>query len=334
MNKKNFSLKTIGIEITWNCNQRCSYCYLACSNLKNKPDFEMNLKTFKQTLDKIWDSGIREVYLIGGEPTVHSKFEKIVAILLKYKWKKIGLCTNGVGISTETQKLIKESFDYVSVSIRGDSTTTAKITSLLNSFNETIEFLKYLSENKRNQIYIGLDLLPQYLKQFKSIMRLLERKEILFDKIEIHRIAPIGKAQDKNVLSIEQYRNLLAEIDNVFEGRNSEIAFEDALPLCLFEEKYWKYINTCRCGIDKIWIDPYGNVRRCACSLGIIGNVIESSLEDVWNCKKLLKFRSFDWVSTECKKCSVFDKCHGGCPSSRGVVYYKSDRFSDYFKAL
>jgi len=334
MNKENFKLKSVGIEITWNCNKRCSYCYLACSNQKNTSQNEMSVSTFKQIIEKIWTSGVREVYLIGGEPTVHSDFSQLVKIMNGYKWEKTGICTNGVGISSANQKLIKQVFDYVSVSIRGNSDTTTKVTSVQTSFQETINFLKFLSENKTNQIIISLDLLPQYFTQFNEIIDLLEQNNIKFDNLAIHRIAPIGSASDKDVLTPDQYRKLLKKIDIVSTKKGYQIEFEDALPLCLLEKKYWKYINTCRCGIDKVWVDTKGNVRRCACSYGNVGNVIKTSLQNVWNSDNLKKFRSFDWVSPECKKCGVFDKCRGGCASSKGVEFFDLDRFSDYFKAL
>ena len=283
MQTETYLLKSVGIEITWNCNQRCSYCYLACNSQENTLNHEMNLSDFEQILIKIWESGVREVYLIGGEPTVHSEFAQLIRLLQRYKWERTGICTNGVGISVDIQNLIKEYFDYVSVSVRGNRKTTNIITSVSVSFQDTFNFLKFLSKNKRNQILIGLDLLPQYFSQFNEVIQLLEDNHVIFDGIEIHRIAPVGGAKNADVLTPDQYGDLLIMVDKVCSQKGYHIGFEDALPLCLFDEKYWKYINTCRCGIDKIWIDPMGNARRCACSYGNIDNMFKSSLSDIWN---------------------------------------------------
>ncbi|MFA6973821.1 MAG: radical SAM protein [Parcubacteria group bacterium] len=330
---KKFKLQSVGIEVTWNCNQQCSYCYLACDKNANSAKKNMTAGLFEEILDKIWDAGIRDVYLIGGEPTLHHEFGEIVQVVGSYKWKRKGICTNGVGLSSETIDLISKSFDYVSMSVRGTESTTSKITKNKKSFQDTMAVLRAFSKSKI-EIRIEIDLLPEYFNEFRKILKTLEGNKINFKFVDIHRIMPIGKAKTKDVASISKYKALLKTIDIVSKKKKYSIKFEDSFPLCLFEKKYWKYINICQCGTSKIWIDPHGMARRCACSSGAIGNVKKHSLFDIWNSKIMSKFHLFQWVDKECEKCKVFGKCLGGCPSSRGVKFFDKDIFSDSIKAI
>ena len=330
---KDFKLKTVGIEITWNCNQQCSYCYLACDKNDYAEKKNMKLAFFRKILDKIWDAGIKDVYLIGGEPTLHPRFDEIVRMIGEYKWRKKGLCSNGVGLNEDMLNLIRTNFDYISISVRGTESTTKIITKNENSFHDTISALKKLSKSKI-EIRIGIDLLPEYLNEFSKIIKLLKDNKINFKSVEIHRLIPIGNAKTKHVASIEEYRTLLKTIDIISKKEKYSIKFEDSLPLCLFEKKYWKYINICKCGTSKIWIDPFGMARRCACSSGAIGDIKKQSLRQIWNSKIMSKFRSFQWIDGKCKKCKVLGKCLGGCSSSRGVKFFKKDIFSDFIQTI
>jgi len=306
---------------------------LACDSGKNSKKQDITLEQLKMTLRKILDAGVRKMYVIGGEPTIHENFYDIVDEINKYKWDRKGICTNGVGLSEKAIKIIEDAFDYVSVSVRGTEKTTTSITGNPESYSKTIATLKKLSSSDID-ILVGIDLLPEHFNEFSLVIDSLEKNNITFKNIDIHRIIPIGGANVDNVASLPKYRSLLETIDSISKKSNHSIIFEDCLPLCLVDKKYWKYIHTCMCGTSKVWVDPYGKVRRCACTSGAIGDINTENLEDIWTSKGMEEFHSYEWVDSECKKCKIFDECRGGCPSSRGVKFFDKDIFSDNFKAI
>jgi radical SAM protein with 4Fe4S-binding SPASM domain len=295
----------------------------------------MSLDVFKKILTNIQTSGVYDVYLIGGEPSVHPEFEKFLAELKKYTWETIGICTNGIAYSKEQMRNIAKIFDYISVSVRGTKKTTNYITGNKNSYSNTMKFLQFLSKRKKPIIRIALDLIPAYLDEFEDILKLFIENGFRCEYIDLHRIAPIGSAKKEFSLSLEQYQMLLTKIDKVAkELPETTISFEDGLPLCLFDKRYWKYINHCQCGFSKVWIDPYGKVRRCACSSGAVADALHNPMNEIWNSSILKRFRSFTWLPEACKNCSVFSKCYGGCSSSRGVKYFETDVFSEKFVSI
>jgi len=84
------------ILITNFCNQNCSFCF-ASTEMNNKLiKKEMTLRDFKKTLLKIKkDPKIKTVKLLGGEPTLHSKFKEIINLSLKY-FSYVQIFTNGI----------------------------------------------------------------------------------------------------------------------------------------------------------------------------------------------------------------------------------------------
>ena len=61
------------LSITARCNRRCSYCF-AMESLNDLRSPSMPFGLYERTLDFLQRSGLRQVPLLGGEPTLHPKF--------------------------------------------------------------------------------------------------------------------------------------------------------------------------------------------------------------------------------------------------------------------
>ncbi len=68
------------LSITARCNRDCDYCFAkeALAALAGGR-LSMSMPVFEQSLDFLERSGIRELRLLGGEPTVHPQFPEMVA---------------------------------------------------------------------------------------------------------------------------------------------------------------------------------------------------------------------------------------------------------------
>ena len=82
------------ILITNSCNQKCSYCF-AADEFKKKKNQEIKLSNFKKVLDFLKKSDDNIVRLMGGEPTLHSRFKDIIEYSLKNKFL-VQIFTNGI----------------------------------------------------------------------------------------------------------------------------------------------------------------------------------------------------------------------------------------------
>lgn len=81
------------ISLTLNCNRSCKYCFTQSAS-KNLSKIDMPTDIFKQALDFIDRSNIKQIRLLGGEPTIHPHFPELIDMALK-KNKPIRLFSNG-----------------------------------------------------------------------------------------------------------------------------------------------------------------------------------------------------------------------------------------------
>lgn len=97
------------ILITNFCNQNCPFCFARAEMGNKLIRKEMSLKDFKNTLLKMKKNpGLKTVKLLGGEPTLHSRFEEIINLSLKY-FPYVQIFTNGVFSDKLVKFLIKKS---------------------------------------------------------------------------------------------------------------------------------------------------------------------------------------------------------------------------------
>jgi len=80
------------------CNMKCAFCfardYLGASNTDSISRF-IALDVFEERLDFLARSGINEIRLIGGEPTLHPRFPKLIAAARR-RGKHIVVFTHGL----------------------------------------------------------------------------------------------------------------------------------------------------------------------------------------------------------------------------------------------
>jgi radical SAM protein with 4Fe4S-binding SPASM domain len=82
------------IAITSYCNLNCPYCFTQDTYHHSGIYGHMPANVFKQSLDLILRSGLNEISILGGEPTLHPGFIDFMEIALK-TGLKIRLFTNG-----------------------------------------------------------------------------------------------------------------------------------------------------------------------------------------------------------------------------------------------
>ena len=102
------------IDLTEECNLRCKHCGNACEHLETVQNVEVD---FVDILEQI-PYKITRVDLLGGEPLLYRKFEKLMEYLLLNDIKA-SLITNGQFDEIRAEQLLNDSFKSISVSIDG-----------------------------------------------------------------------------------------------------------------------------------------------------------------------------------------------------------------------
>jgi radical SAM protein with 4Fe4S-binding SPASM domain len=136
------------IEITNVCNLNCSTCYnRSGTNTKRQ---EISFIQLQSTISKLIELGAGQFILAGGEPTLHSQFEKILELIKIYSNYHFSISTNG---TVHNQKLIDlyntaDNF-YIQVSLDGSSEVVNSRTRGKGNFKKSIEFIQKLEPAKK-----------------------------------------------------------------------------------------------------------------------------------------------------------------------------------------
>ena len=113
-----FSPVCTEIRPTNRCNKKCSWCFTSSREIKRS----INPHLLNQVITNLYHSGTKNIHFSGGgEPTLCEG----LSILRKLKEDlsniTFGLISNGVGYSLSLAKYIAETFDWVRLSLTGDS---------------------------------------------------------------------------------------------------------------------------------------------------------------------------------------------------------------------
>jgi len=317
----------IGFELLHDCNLYCDYCYLG--GIQNRDKDYIDVKTAKKILSQIKKEGVSSVQFFGGEPTLYPHLLELVEYAKSIEILDVGVLTNGMCDNDTNLIEIGRQCDWVHVTLRGTSKTFDNHTKIVGSFDKALETLKILN---KTQTYIGIeyDCCFDNFDQLEDIaVQLIDIEKIKIKEIWLHRIAPRGLANINNEkdLEISDYVKVLEQCENIESKYGINCKMEDSLPLCLFDTKYHKYILPCKGGFVSAYIDPKGNMRRCAASTYQLGNILNNSIKEIWKNSIIMnEFRSFNWLPVQCKQCAKINDCRGGCSvSARKKTDYSPD---------
>ncbi|MDM8539231.1 SPASM domain-containing protein, partial [Desulfobacterales bacterium HSG17] len=111
-----------------------------------------------------------------------------------------------------------------------------------------------------------------------------------------NKLEPTNNQLKKAVICVENHRK---------KGCKAE--FSICIPKCFIRSSS----TGCFSGITYGVIDPMGNVKPCTHSELICGNILNQTIESIWQSKKMKKWR--EMFLPQCISCSEFYLCHGGC---------------------
>jgi pyrroloquinoline quinone biosynthesis protein E len=309
--------RTVALELLWGCNLKCNYCYIGIEKNWHSPRVPRPPAIFS-IIDRIAAAGVQEIYVLGGEPLAHPKFEMICEHIAQSAVPTRGVCTNGTLITHHVAHLLKALDFYVDVSFRGASDAIFdQITGIQGSFQKAVRGALILSDTGL-PVGIEFDCTARTAPGLYSLVHTLLELGVHVHHVFLHRIAPLGDASalpDKGQMTLEEYASVFAQARRITADFAIPTTFEDGFPLCLIEQADWEHVVPCECGTFLATVDPAGNVRRCACHPLVLGNLLETDLATIWS-QSLQEFRSLSWLHESCQSCTLLQQCRGGCAVS------------------
>ncbi|MFA6316143.1 MAG: glycosyltransferase [Elusimicrobiota bacterium] len=263
------------------CNHRCAMCFQA---------------DFKKTLDRsVYSEKLRPVYphlktavLQGGEPTVLPQAREFAEIVLQVNPRvRLGVLTNGERFEGWWMTRFLEHARFVNFSLNAAAPSTyRKITAkgdwdrVLANVRETVSRAPASCE-----VRLSLVVLEQNMRELVDFVQLAERLgasavQFMHDPSLLPKGSPLLLRELSAVRGLE--RKLrgkldvrgLAAIESLLSGR----------PLPSHKD--------CRRPWEQVFVGVEGDVGWCCLLGGTLGNLKDTTLEELWNSPKALRLRA------------------------------------------
>lgn len=262
----------------------------------------MSVRNLERFLSVISDIGVKEIDMLGGEPTLYSHFHELIE-LIKEKNLKTTISTNGsaVEILKELSKTCNGNQTRVGVSVNSDVITQ--------------ELHEYIMDYRPivKSVCTGKRTMPEAARAYLGLMGieyyLLYRDTIY--KEDLEKSLPFSQFYKK----IDQLKEIYNNVEGVFcSGFLPDTQTHPVL------EKV-----RCPAGTTKIAVLPDGSVYPCYLFVRNeefrIGNILVNDFDRIWKNPVLDFFRKFEKNNCTHSECELFNQCHGGCPAVSFLIY-------------
>lgn len=300
------------ILITTKCNLNCSYCF-AHDYIKNNPNKNITLNELDKLLLFFKKINSHQIGILGGEPTLHPDFEKILIKILNFSkldHQYLRLYTNGIELENYIYLLndINILLNLNEPQILG----TQKWNKIVNNIEKL---------NKKNLI-VGINLYNN-MKDYQYIINLA--KEYKLQLLRFSYVAPNKKLYLNKEEYYENGKNLVLNFINEASKNNIKLQTDcNQIPLCYFTEQEQKLIQQTCINYGHMFCPPITTITP-DCKLMTCFN-ISSNVIDINN------FNNFDEMhryiilkeiapnvsknyTGKCNNCELAKKflCCGGC---------------------
>lgn len=308
-------LAAMELNLTFNCNLTCDYCFIR----KKNPWDRMTFSTAKKAIDLLMERAAYpsvNITLIGGEPLLEFN---LIKQIVQYAEEAAGkqnqvvtwsVTTNGTLINEEILKYFAQHKINMLLSIDGGPEThdryrkTKDGKGTWQKIAGLIPLLKIYQPWLGARMTVSTEAISDMREDFKKLVDLGINQFI---------IAPAQGADCWSKEQMEQYGlNLVKILQDYYQfKRNGVPIFIDE-----FEKDENEYIGWgCRAGSTSLAIAPNGDVSPCSKLLGLTeeeGRCIVGNVNSHIDVKLLEPFQNpITRQPGQCKRCSR--KCAGGC---------------------
>jgi MoaA/NifB/PqqE/SkfB family radical SAM enzyme len=258
----------VAIELTNYCDLKCPYC---TSPLKLRERGFMSDEVFDKIVSDLMKMKPNRIQLIGnGELTLHPKFAEYISVLSKTnKYKSI--VTNGQWKKKDiAEQILNAGFDLLEFSIDAGGKEMYEASRISGSYDillSNLKHLKSLKERLKSKTLINIRLMVRP-----------SQKHTYFNEIKFWRkYADIVMPQ-----FVTKINNTVYDDDVFIPIQNTQSSF----PKCSMPFKHMEIRYT-----GEVLMCYYSFFQMGSPGL-VIGNVINSSINELWNCKIMKEYRN------------------------------------------
>ncbi len=318
------------LELCFKCNLNCKHCGSSLNGYENaRKGRSLTEKEMLNLIDDLKILGGKRLGLVGGEPLLCNCWESI-ARYASNKGFELSMISNGMLIDDTIAKKIKLSgIELVAISLDGDKEFHNYLRGNAKAYDNVLRAIRALKKHKV-QVNVITTIMRDNLNLLPAIEEIIYKNDVSFWQLQIG--IPMGKLGGKKELVINpmQLKDVEKFILDIKQRGKVEITVADSIGYCAKNEIAIRNNRStngkriflgCMAGLKGVAIESNGNVKGCLSLQNdrfIEGNILEESLEKIWNAPDNFKYnRKFKMenLSGGCKVCKYGNICRGGCTS-------------------
>jgi len=284
--------------LTNRCNTRC----IMCSTWKEP--WELPQKTYREVFSLL--PYLEHVIWLGGEVFLYPDFGRLLDETGKYPWMKQRINTSGLMITEEWAELLVRNNVELIYSIDAAVPETYEHIRQGGRYEDLIRSLERVcsmreKHNREFELFMNVVVMKSNYRELAAVLDLA--KKYGFKQVQFMPIQGCGTEEHifsgdgKNIGMLEDIEKTMQVLER--KAGDYGIVLQNSLP----SPKIKNGSNTCLSPVPKqkpgcylpwqqILIYPDGNVRfGCFCE-DPVGNVLEDSINDIWNSPKAGEYRA------------------------------------------
>lgn len=307
-------------DITEACNARCIMCY---SSSSKRSQGELNTLEAIKLIDDLKKAGILHISIVGGEPFLRKDIIEIARHICN-KNISIGIATNGLLVN---EKIVEElsGINITRLTVSLHSTQEAlhdQIVGVPGTYKKALRVLEMAKELGITTA-ISTTLMNLNFEQIDGIIHLALEVGASYHSTSL--FVAVGRGTLGYDLTSEQYRSFFERWKKWredFEGHLILSTHHETL-YCLVDPTYGQNpaVVGCTAGWSSLRITSTGDVTPCNLLPISIGNIRETSIDDLWTKSPILRqLRNRNSLEGRCGICEYRHVC-GGCRSTAFAYY-------------
>jgi len=304
-------------HITNLCNLRCRHCYQDDFSRNRDLDWtglqriSQNILTTLQT----WERRAT-IHLTGGEPLLKPELFLLLDDLDQNPWvEELGVITNGLFLDSRAIENFSSlpKLKKLKISLDGAKSETNDTLRQEGVFEKVMEALGRIRQHERFEIILMFTVMKRNYQDLESYVHLCQHLGV--NGMILERFIPWGRGKEilNEVLDKDQWAEVvetLLEFVSLKPDKDSPLPFQ-AFQMSFRNGETELLGAPCVIGTDGLCIMPEGTVYPCRRFPVPIGNLMNHSLDDLWEKSELLQvLRRKEALKGKCGICE-FEECRG-----------------------
>ncbi len=305
---KKAELNEIVIEVTNRCNLNCDFCMI---KQKNETLTDLDSDEIKKIINQAKKENCHGIRFTGGEPLLYKNIKDVIDYSNNNNLYTI-MNTNTTLINKNKDSIKNLDMLLISFHDFNNISQLKKNIKTIISINKNIKIIVASILSKNN--------IPHLESLYSSISTI---KKTICEWI---LLTPIKNKTNSHPISTEDIEIASKKIRNLNNRYNYDIKISNSTPYCATKDNINDItkINNADGGISRLYIKSNGDITTDSYSSDILGNIKSTTINNIWNSKKIIEIKKLKNVSKFCEECYYLEKCKGNCINNNDLINYKN----------